>query len=146
MSALSFPASIIRCYRSAALSTAGGGALTTIGWDAESATPVKTRITHSTSSSNELVTIVDDGIYEVHLHVNVAGGIALASCTGEIQIDTVPRARFVGPANTSAGVVVLRDLVALTSGQALRVQVASNVTADLVVGEAGCYFALRRVR
>lgn len=151
MSHLGDRAHILRAYRNGALSASGGGALTSLEWDAESANPEKCVITHSTSSSPELLTIVDGGRYEFYAQARVANALLLASATLEGQVDLggglTARVRDVQIASTTQDITLhIHDVVTFSAGHSLRVQFStSGAAAALVVGEANTFVIVRRL-
>lgn len=142
---------ILRAYRSGALSAAGGGALTSLGWDAESANPAKCMLVHSTSSNPELITIPDTGRYELYAQAVINNALLLAAAVLEIQIDAgggfSARARDEKPASTTQSTTLRAfDLVDLSANNIVRVQFStSGAAAALVTGEANTFVIVRRL-
>lgn len=151
MSHLGDRAHILRAYRSAALSAAGGGALTSIEWDAESTNPAKCVITHDTGSSPELITIAEGGRYEICAQAQINNALLLAAAALELQVDLggglAARARVVQIASTTQNTTLLvHDVVTFAAGHAIRVQFStSGAAAALVVGEATTFILVRRL-
>lgn len=148
MSHVAFAAPRVRLYRSAPLSL--GTSLAPIAWDGESSNPSKVQFDHSTTVDPDVLTVVVPGCYHLYVHVRCAGAFLLNTLDVSLEVDLagggwVPRADPTVPATTgNGGYLSLCDMLDLPVGAKLRVQAGSNTTPALVVGETGCFFALRR--
>lgn len=140
----------IRCYRSAALSTSTSGTFVVVPWDAESTTPAKTNITHSTSSSAENITCQFAGSYLV------AGLLKLTGGTWDelrVSVEVNGAAQNTPNAGSASGLLGLTaepgsvsfsQLVHVAANDVVRVRVASvgQSTVALDVGETDAWVEL----
>jgi hypothetical protein len=142
----------IRCYRSAAATTGSSGSFVNLSWDAESTTPAKRGIEHSTSSNQEQIVIEASGVYDLTGAIKLVGG-TWDELRASVEVDGV--ARHTPNCGSSTGLLgltsgpatlVLACSLDLTAGQVVRVRIASvgQATVSLDVGETDTWIELRQ--
>jgi hypothetical protein len=144
---------VIRCYRSAATTTGTSGTFVNVSWDAESATPAKFGITHSTSSNPEQIVCARAGDYDLVGAIKLAGG-TWDEIRASVEVGGVAKHTPNGGASSGLlgltsgpGMLVLACTLRLAVGDVVRVRVASVGQANVMldVGETDTWLELRQV-
>lgn len=143
--------SMLRCYRSAALSTGSSGTLVVLPWDAESSLPKKTNFTHSTSSSSENIICDAAGDYEIRGAVKLAAG-TWNEIRGSLEVNNAPvytpncgaSGGLLGLSPGPSTLVIASPSIRLVRNDVVRLRIASvaqgNVSLD--VGETDTWLEI----
>lgn len=144
----------LKAYRSTAATTGSSGSFVVLGWDAESTSPSKRGLTHSTSSNTDIITITRDGVYSVE------GAITLNSGTWDmfqisVEVNTIQKAVYtIGAASGLLGLTSnsttggIKCTFPLSKDNQLRIRVSSSGQSNVSIttGETVTWLHVREIR